>query len=83
MTEQTATSKCIKLSNGSEMWLLDGQLHRIDGPAVYRPRTNFRSFYLHGQLYSFEAWINIVTEQITPYQKTVFLLKYGDQKDDR
>lgn len=79
MTKQTITSKCVKLSNGSEMWLLDGQLHRIDGPAVYRPRTDYRSFYLHGKVYSFEKWLEIVTEQMTPHQKTVFLLKYGDQ----
>ena len=79
MTEQTMTSKCIKLSNGSECWFLGKKLHRTDGPAFYRPGTDFKSFYLHGKFYSFEEWIDAVTEQITPRQKTMLLLKYSDQ----
>lgn len=79
MTEQTMTSKCVKLSNGNELWLLEGKLHRTDGPAIYRPATDFKSFYLHGREYKFEKWVSAVTKQMTSQQKIMFLLKYSDQ----
>lgn len=37
-------------SDGIRMWILDGQLHRADGPAVERPDGG-REWLLHGELH--------------------------------
>ena len=43
-------STCEVSSNGTKRWTLDGQLHRLDGPAVEYPNGDKYWFY-HGQFH--------------------------------
>jgi hypothetical protein len=72
------TSSCITTIDGSEIWMKDKQLHRDDGPAIYRTRDNYIAYYLHGKEYSFKDWFfRSGQHHMTPKQVTFMILKYG------
>jgi len=75
------TSKCVKMSNGSELWLKDQKLHREDGPAIYRAKSNTTGYYLKGKQLSFEKWIrrSEVQRHMTPQEVTFMMLKHSSE----
>jgi hypothetical protein len=69
-------SKCYQMSNGSELWMKDGKLHREDGAAVYNSKTNKFRFYLEGKPVSYKTWfIEAGQNSLTPQQVTLMLIK--------
>ena len=38
----------IELSSGDRIWYLNGELHRVDGPAIERS-DGYRAWYLNGE----------------------------------
>lgn len=67
------------MSNGSELWMKNKNLHREDGPAIYRTTDNFSAYYLEGSQLSFESWVchPKVLSHMTPKKLTFTLIKYG------
>ena len=61
---------------GTREWWLNGQPHRTDGPAVER-WDGTAEWWMDGERYSFQEWLEVNTE-ITPQQRTLLVLKYGD-----
>lgn len=72
------TSKCCKMSNGSEIWLKDRKLHREDGPAIVKAKDNSVAYYVDGVQYSFKTWFKLYgSKHMTEKQLTVFMLKHN------
>jgi hypothetical protein len=70
-------SKCLKMSDGSEIWMKDKKIHRIDGPAIIRVKDNYSAYYLEGRQLNFENWfIEVGHNHISGKKLTYFLLKY-------
>lgn len=46
------------------IWMLEGLVHRVDGPAVYSLGLG-RAFYYHGEKYDFDFWIEKVRDEIS------------------
>lgn len=72
-------TKCyIKYTDGTEEWLEDDELHRLDGPAYINP-AGFQFWYVHGkQVHSFKQLQTV--SGISDEAVTVLVLKYGDIK---
>lgn len=69
-------SKCIMMSNGSELWMYNKKLHREDGPAVFVARTNTYKYYLNGDEKDFITWLAEAGKyHLTSAQVTMLLLK--------
>lgn len=45
----------ITYSDGREFWYIDGELHRLDGPA-YRDSGNYNHYYVNGKRISYELF---------------------------
>jgi len=43
---------------GTEVWLVKGLLHRDDGPALIIPLLDRKHWYLNGDKYTKEKWID-------------------------
>jgi hypothetical protein len=72
------TSNCVKMTDGSEVWMKDRKLHREDGPAIYRARDKFIAYYLDGKEVSYKNWLFKAGQyHMTPKQLTFMLIKYG------
>lgn len=74
------TSKCLKLSNGSEIWTKNGKVHRDDGYAIFNAKTKKVSFYLNGECISLSKWHKYAN--ISPKEKTLLLLKYSKMENN-
>lgn len=74
------TSKVIKMSNGSEIWMKNKRLHREDGPALYSTISGRSSFYLEGRQYRFEDWVKKV--KISSKNLTILCLKHSERSFD-
>lgn len=72
------TSKCLKLSNGSEIWTKDGKIHRDDGYAIFNAKTKKASFYLNGERISLSKWHKYAN--ISSKEKTFLFLKYSEME---
>ena len=69
------------MSDGSEMWLKNGRLHREDGPALVRVRDNYVGFYLDGKPLSFGAWFRLEGKKhFSGPRLTFLLLKYQTER---
>ena len=62
--------------NGTCEWYVDGDRHRADGPAIERS-DGTRGWHWRDEYCSFHEWLRLNTE-LTPQQKTVLMLKYGN-----
>lgn len=72
------TSSCITTVDSSEIWMKNKQLHREDGPAIYRVRDKYIAYYLNGEERSYKDWFfEAGQHHMTPKQLTFMLLKYG------
>lgn len=69
------SSQCLIMKDGSELWIKNKKLHRLDGPAVFRHKDKHASFFIEVQQYSFKEYV----ENVKPSQKqlTLWLLKYN------
>ena len=54
----------------------DGEIHRIDGPAVIWPDIDDGVWFLYGKAYTFDQWLKLNTE-ISGEQKIMLKLQYG------
>jgi hypothetical protein len=52
---------------GNKWWLLNGKLHRIDGPAAEEDGT--KEWWLNNKRYSYEEWFS----KLTPDQQYNYL----------
>jgi len=59
---------------GTKYWLLNGKLHRTDGPAVEYIDGRV-DFFLNGTLYPFEIWLK--DTPISDEERVLLKLKYG------
>jgi hypothetical protein len=50
MVNAMSESKCITDGNGDRHWMLDGKLHRTDGPAIIF-KSGGQFWYNHGKLH--------------------------------
>lgn len=48
----------IEKADGTEWWMINGQLHREDGPAIYRKIDGLAKFYIDGHMLNPEMTIN-------------------------
>ena len=62
----------VKFSDGDEMYLLDGNYHREDGPASIFDGEN--NWYLNGELYNIYEW-NKITKFYTDEELVLEKLK--------
>ena len=63
--------------DGQQRWYYRGTLHRVDGPATsWDLRRKDRGWWLYGDEYEFNTWLNINSE-ISGEQKVMLKLQYG------
>ena len=75
------TIDCIRMSDGSEVWMKNRKLHREDGPAIVRSHDGYVAFYLNGFEHSFKSWFfECGQNHMTPQQVTFMLIKFGIKK---
>jgi hypothetical protein len=63
-------------ANGSKFWYIDGLLHRTDGPAIEYSTGGRSWWWLHGQKYTFDKWLDLNTD-LAHEQKVMMKLQYG------
>ncbi len=60
---------------GNKRWLVNGRLHREDGPAVIYESGN-KEWCLHGTYLTFNEWLDMTTG-LTQGEKVMYKLQYG------
>ena len=66
----------VEVDNGSWCWIRNGLFHREDGPAAYNAVTNRLFWYLHGEDYILEEFIQKTPYLKTDGERTMFYLKW-------
>jgi hypothetical protein len=61
--------------DGDEVWLLNGEFHRTDGPAI-KCTDGSSAWCLNGVGMSFDAWLNY-NQTLTNKQKTLYRIQYS------
>ena len=67
----------VERANGDRKWYRNDRLHRTDGPAIEFTNGDLW-WHWRGGRYSFKRWLEANAE-ITAQQKTLLMLKYGNQ----
>jgi hypothetical protein len=66
----------IEWADGDTEWYLYGVLHRTDGPAVEWANGDPPWWYIHGQGYLFDEWLDLNPE-LSDDEKLMMKLQYG------
>ena len=67
----------VEWPDGAKQWYLNGQYHRIDGPAIER-EDGTKYWYLNGKNYSFIEWFEIVKDKLSKEQLTELLFNLDE-----
>jgi len=64
----------ISYDNGIKNWIVNGQNHREDGPAIIHSDGS-KAWYLNGIIYTFEEWLEKLNK--SDEEKVFLRLKYS------
>jgi hypothetical protein len=53
----------VEYSMNIKEWYLNGELHRVDGPAIDYPLAGYQRWFLNGIEYSQEEWFEQLSEE--------------------
>jgi hypothetical protein len=62
-------------NNGTKRWILNGKLHRVDGPAT-EYADGEKAWYLNGLYCSFDRWLT-ANKYISEEEKLMLKLTHG------
>ena len=57
--------KVVEYTNGTKYWYMNGQYHRIDGPAI-EYADGSKSWYINGKYYSEQSFNEYINKQNKP-----------------
>ena len=66
----------VELTNGTFVYIVNGMIHRTDGPARYDAQTKQYEWARHDRIHTFKSWLAL-NDTLTDEEKLFLKLKYA------